>query len=166
MLRNTAYLFGSRVVSAALAFVMGAVVLRVLGPAGQGDYAQLTSWIAVFVTVFGFSAAPAIFHFSNETAYSYTRGQLAGSALALWALAMLLSAAGVYVAPLVWPGIFSVSFSANLGLILLTVAAQLGAGLLVLSCVSVMRSGFCLSACSRPSSSWLWPFAFWHCLAA
>src|SRR3712207_1462392 len=98
MFRFVVYLLSSQVVVTGLVVVSHAIINRTLGPEGRGDYAEITSWIAIFVAVFGLSIAPAIYHFSNETKYGYSRGELMGTILGLWGSSSVLSAIGIWAA--------------------------------------------------------------------
>lgn len=113
----------------AISIIAGGVINRTLGPAGAGDYAELTSWITIFIYIFGLSGATAIFHYSNQNDYPYSRGELLGSVLGLWLLTASLTVVGISAALLFWPQFFSGNFTSHVMVIFLFVFSAIGLGL-------------------------------------
>jgi O-antigen/teichoic acid export membrane protein len=110
----------------AISIIAGGIINRSLGPSGAGDYAELTSWVTIFIYVFGLSAATAIFHFSNQKDYPYTRGELLGSVVGLWALTAALTVLGLCAALIFWPQYFSANFRTHLAVVVIFIFSTTG----------------------------------------
>lgn len=62
-------MLASRIVQMSAGLFMGALINRSLGPAGRGLYAEVLTWVTLFVMVFGLSMDTAIYHLANRAAY-------------------------------------------------------------------------------------------------
>jgi O-antigen/teichoic acid export membrane protein len=119
-------LLGSQATVLVLAIISGAVTNRALGPVVRGDYAEIVSWISISATVCGLSAATAIYHYSNQRTYAFSRGELFGSVLALWALA-IFTASLLYAACLLGrPSFVSPGLMQRAPLVFMAVIASIG----------------------------------------
>jgi O-antigen/teichoic acid export membrane protein len=67
--KNFLWLLGGRGISAVCIVLTGAVINRALGPYYRGVFAEIQTWIGLFIALFGFSLDSAIYHFSNKTLY-------------------------------------------------------------------------------------------------
>lgn len=67
--KNFLWLLGGRGVSACCIILTGAVINRALGPYYRGVFAEIQTWIGLFIALFGFSLDAAVYHFSNKTLY-------------------------------------------------------------------------------------------------
>ncbi|MHB8067021.1 MAG: oligosaccharide flippase family protein [Desulfobaccales bacterium] len=67
--RNFLWMLASRIVQMSAGLFMGALINRSLGPAGRGIYAEVLTWVTLFVMVFGLSMDTAIYHLANRSAY-------------------------------------------------------------------------------------------------
>lgn len=67
--RNFLWMLASRIVQMSAGLFMGALINRSLGPAGRGIYAEVLTWVGLFVMVFGLSMDTAIYHLANREAY-------------------------------------------------------------------------------------------------
>jgi len=103
MLRAISYLVSSQVLVMAAGVLAEALVNRGLGPAGRGDYAELSAWIAISAAVAGLSAPIAVYHYA-DTRFDHPRARLAGSLGMLWmALVVGLALAGAFLVGGDWP---------------------------------------------------------------
>jgi len=62
-------MLASRVVQMSAGLFMGALINRSLGPGGRGIYAEVLTWVGLFVMAFGLSQDTAIYHLANRQAY-------------------------------------------------------------------------------------------------
>lgn len=54
--------------------ITGALINRSLGPSGRGFFAEIQTWVNLFVMFFGFSIDTVIYHFANEKQYGSNAG--------------------------------------------------------------------------------------------
>jgi len=50
-------------------FITAAMINRSLGPSGRGIYAEMQTWVGLFVILFGMSLDTAIYYFANRSLY-------------------------------------------------------------------------------------------------
>jgi len=62
-------MLASRIVQMAAGLFMGALINRSLGPAGRGIYAEVVTWVGLFLMISGMSMDTAIYHLANRSAY-------------------------------------------------------------------------------------------------
>jgi PST family polysaccharide transporter len=62
-------MLASRIVQISAGLLMGALINRSLGPAGRGIYAEVLTWVGLFLMVFGLSIDTAIYHLANREVY-------------------------------------------------------------------------------------------------
>jgi len=67
--RNFLWMLVSKVVQISAGLLMGALINRSLGPEGRGIYAEVLTWVGLFVMVFGVSLDTAIYHLANREVY-------------------------------------------------------------------------------------------------
>jgi len=69
VIRNFSWMLFSKMVAMGGGLLTGALINRALGPAGRGIYAEMQTWVALFVMLFGCSMDSVIYHFSNREIY-------------------------------------------------------------------------------------------------
>lgn len=126
MVTYISLLLSSQGISLVLTVICGAVINRSLGPAGRGDYAEVMVWVSIFVSLFELSAAPVIYHFSDQKQYHYSKKEVVGGVLALWGLATVLATAGILGCVAFFPHYFSATFKVNLLSVLFLTLAIIG----------------------------------------
>lgn len=57
-----------------LGVLVGALVNRALSPAGRGIYAEVQTWVGLFIALFGCSLDTATYHFANRERYPVADG--------------------------------------------------------------------------------------------
>jgi O-antigen/teichoic acid export membrane protein len=119
-------LLGSQAAVTVLGVISGAVVNHTLGPVARGDYAEILSWIAIYATASGFSAATAIYHYSNRRLYEFSRGELFGTVTALGALGAALAALGLTATVAAAPFFVSQGLVERAPLAFLAIASSIG----------------------------------------
>jgi O-antigen/teichoic acid export membrane protein len=130
--RNFLWMLASRIVQMSAGFLMGALINRSLGPAGRGFYAEVLTWVGLFVMVFGLSLDTAIYHLANRQVYGEDDASRLATILWLNVGYSLLAVVGLSV--LVYAGSHLVSASTANHLFLLAaliIATMLASNLLV-----------------------------------
>jgi len=67
--RDFSWMLGSRLTALAAGVFTGALINRSLGPAGRGVYAEMQTWVALFIVIFGFGLDSGINHYANRERY-------------------------------------------------------------------------------------------------
>mgnify|MGYP005842061097 FL=1 len=66
---NFAWMLASRAIAVASGLLVAGMINRALGPAGRGVYAEMQTWIGLFVVLFGMSFDSGIYHHANKSIY-------------------------------------------------------------------------------------------------
>ncbi len=64
-----AWMLASRSGTLAAGLLTGALINRSLGPGGRGVYAEMQTWVALFIVIFGLSLDSGINHYANRERY-------------------------------------------------------------------------------------------------
>ena len=67
--RNLAWMLISKISIISATILTGALINRSLGPSGRGIFAEIQTWVGLFIVMFGLSMDSAIYHFANRTIY-------------------------------------------------------------------------------------------------
>ena len=62
-------MLGSKVSLIAATLFTGALINRSLGPFDRGIYAEMDTWVSLFIVIFGIGISTAIYHFANRELY-------------------------------------------------------------------------------------------------
>ncbi|MFA5256114.1 MAG: oligosaccharide flippase family protein [Candidatus Omnitrophota bacterium] len=112
--KNFVWLLGGRGVSAVCIFLTGSIINRALGPYNRGVFAEIQTWIGLFMALFGFSLDAAIYHFSNKMLYGDDDAARLTANTALSLLFSILAAALLILYIFLKPKDFSVSAHNNI----------------------------------------------------
>lgn len=96
-------MLGSKTVMLATGFITAAMINRALGPSGRGIYAEMQTWIGLFVVLFGISMDTAIYHFANRLLYGTDDKSRLMTTLTLSLIYGLLAMGGLTLFVLGWP---------------------------------------------------------------
>lgn len=66
---NFLWLFWSKIFSVLCLFLAGSLINRKLGPSNIGIFAEMQTWVNLFLIIFGISLDSAIYHFANTALY-------------------------------------------------------------------------------------------------
>lgn len=118
------------VVSAAI--LTGALINRSLGPFNRGIFAEIQTWVDLFIVIFGISMETAIYHYANKARYDYKDNARFTTVLFLSFIYSMAAVAALTCCVLYWPGRFSSDLAGSLGLVsVLLVTTMLTANLMV-----------------------------------
>jgi O-antigen/teichoic acid export membrane protein len=68
--KNFILLISNKMIAMVIALLTASLINRALGPTDRGIFAEIQTWVALFVVFFGISMDSAIYHFANESRYS------------------------------------------------------------------------------------------------
>ncbi len=130
--RNFLWMVASRIVQISAGLFMGALINRSLGPAGRGIFAEVVTWVGLFVMVFGLSLDTAIYHLANREAYGDDDASRFTTILWLGLGYSLLAALGLCIMVHTWPHLVSASLASHVFLLaVLIMATMLATNLVV-----------------------------------
>lgn len=125
-------MLASRIVQMSAGLFMGALINRSLGPAGRGIYAEVLTWVSLFVMVFGLSIDTAIYHLANRSAYGEDDASRFATILWLNLGYSLLAVAGLSVLVHYWSHLVSATTAQHVFLLaVLILVSMLASNLLV-----------------------------------
>jgi O-antigen/teichoic acid export membrane protein len=96
MLANKSVLTITSLVSAGL-------MNRALGPSDRGIYAEILTWIELFLILFGISMSSAIYHFANPSKYPISDGTKCKTILCLGIIYGIIGSLFLLLFSLIWP---------------------------------------------------------------
>jgi O-antigen/teichoic acid export membrane protein len=110
-LRKFTWLFGSKTAIIMVSFFTGALINRALGPTGRGIFAEIQTWVYLFIVIFGFSLDSAIYHFANRQRYPIDDGTRLVTIIFLNTFLSLLAVGFLTIFNSIWTQHFSNEFS-------------------------------------------------------
>jgi O-antigen/teichoic acid export membrane protein len=123
--RNTLWMLMSRVLNIGAAFACGSMINRALGPAGRGVYAEMLTWAALVIVVFGMSMDTGIYHLADRSRYPFgDRAKALMIALLSVGMASIAGASFMLVVKC-WPDKFSSGTTAFIASLVLLVVFQM-----------------------------------------
>jgi O-antigen/teichoic acid export membrane protein len=159
--RNFLWMLASRIVQISAGLFTGALINRSLGPAGRGIFAEVLTWVGLFVMVFGLSLDTAIYHLANRSSYGDDDASRFATILWLGLGYSLLGALGLGVLVHYWAHLVSASTAQHVFLLaaLIIVTMQATNLLVFYQAVGLMQSA--LIAAAYFGGFLTLPFIFW-----
>lgn len=105
--RNFAYMLASKASLIVVTLFTGALINRSLGPFNRGIFAEVQTWVGLFVVIFGIGMQTAIYHFANKSLYGYDDKARFITVFLLSLAYSILAALALTLCIRYWPGRFS-----------------------------------------------------------
>lgn len=115
---NFAWMAISKAIVMVVAFISGSIIVRSLGPANQGIYAEIQTWVALFTTLFSLSIDSAIYHFANRVRYGTDERSRFITILSLSLIYSLIATLSLIASVVIWTHQFSVKVHDYIGLLI------------------------------------------------
>lgn len=100
------------------ALLTGALINRSLAPFNRGIFAEIQTWIDLFIIIFGVSMEAAIYHFANKTLYNYDDKTKLVTIFFMSFVYSLIAALALKYCVLYWPQKFSSTLANSLTLVI------------------------------------------------
>lgn len=114
------------------ALLTGALINRSLTPFNRGIFAEIQTWIDLFIIIFGISMEAAIYHFANKSLYTYDDKTKFVTIFFITFIYSIAAALALKYCILYWPQKFSSTLVNSLALIsMLLISTMLVANLTV-----------------------------------
>ena len=131
--RNFTWMLGSRISIILATLFTGALINRTLGPSGRGVFAEIQTWVALFIVIFGLSMESGIYHFANKKRYSYDDRSRLTTVFIMTFICAVLATITLTLCVKYWPEGFSSSAIAYIILLdILLITSMLSVNLRVL----------------------------------
>lgn len=101
--QNFVWMLSNKLICGAASVITAGLINRSLGPSGRGFYAEMLTWITLFMIVFGFSMDSAIYHCANEDLYGKNKPSKFMSILLLTFSYSLLAVLSFSLFIILWP---------------------------------------------------------------
>jgi O-antigen/teichoic acid export membrane protein len=103
----------------------GALINRSLGPSGRGAFAEIQTWVGLFIVIFGLSIDVAIYHFANRAGYGADDKARFMTVSALSIIYSIIAVAGFLLCVIYRPALFSAETVSNLWLVIILLAGTM-----------------------------------------
>ncbi len=105
--RNFLWMLGSKILLMLAGIITGGLINRSLGPGGRGVFAEMQTWVILFIVVFGLSIDSVTYHFSNKSTYGDDDNTRFMTVFLLNILYALLAAIAMTLFVFYWPSYVS-----------------------------------------------------------
>lgn len=107
--RNFTWILGSKVSIILATLLTGTLINRSLGPFGRGIFAEIQTWVDLFIIVFGLSIEVGIYHFSNKVLYGSNNKSRLTTIFLLSLIYAIVAVLALTLCMRYWPKQFSVA---------------------------------------------------------
>lgn len=107
--KNYIWMLSSKSISMFATLLTASLINRALGPADRGVLAEIQTWIALFIVIFGLSMDTVTYHFANKDKYNHKDCDKFVTILVLNTIYSLVAALIFLILVYIWPNRFSSS---------------------------------------------------------
>jgi O-antigen/teichoic acid export membrane protein len=111
----------SKVSQASVAFLTAILINRSLGPEGRGLFAEMQTWVALFIVAFGLSLDSVIYHFANKSEYPIDNNSFFTTIVLLSSFLSIVAISVLSLTSYFYPTTFSITTNSYLSLLILLI---------------------------------------------